>query len=156
TDHDGFYGAARFAEAAATDQASAPGTELLTVYGAELSLGLEAPQLGVADPGGTHLLVLAQGPEGYQRLAAAITEAQLAGGEKGRPVYDVEQLAGASGGHWVILTGCRKGALQQAMHRGSTREAGERAAAAELDRLTALFGHEHVFVELTDHGHPGD
>ncbi len=30
------------------------------------------------------------------------------------------------------------------------------AAARELDRLTALFGPEHVLVELTDHGDPGD
>uniref|UniRef100_UPI003A8ACD1D DNA polymerase III subunit alpha n=1 Tax=Leucobacter sp. BZR 635 TaxID=3378705 RepID=UPI003A8ACD1D len=29
-------------------------------------------------------------------------------------------------------------------------------ARAELDRLTSLFGHDNVFVELTHHGHPGD
>ncbi|MCD1573294.1 PHP domain-containing protein, partial [Agromyces mediolanus] len=87
TDHDGFYGIVRFAEAAE----SFP--ELRTVYGAELSLGLSAPQLGAADPEGEHLLVLARGEAGYHRLAAAITAAQLAGGEKGRPVYELERLA---------------------------------------------------------------
>ena len=45
TDHDGFYGAPLFAEAARLHP-QAP----RTVYGAELSLGLSAPQLGVADP----------------------------------------------------------------------------------------------------------
>ena len=86
TDHDGFYGAARFAEAAAA-------YTLPTVFGAELSLGLTGPQNGVADPEGSHLLVLAEGQEGYHQLAGAITEAQLAGGEKGKPVYDLEELA---------------------------------------------------------------
>ena len=165
TDHDGLYGAARFAEAAAesepADAQSVDGeddrpAELLTVYGAELSLNLNVPQLGVADPVGSHLLVLAQGPEGYRRLASAITEAHLTGGEKGRPVYDLEDLSARGRGEWVILTGCRKGAVQRALREASTREAGETAAAAELDRLITLFGRDHVFVELTNHGHPGD
>jgi error-prone DNA polymerase len=68
TDHNGFYGAARFAEAATAHGAP-------TVFGAELSLGLSGPQNGVADPEGSHLLVLAEGQEGYHRLAGAITEA---------------------------------------------------------------------------------
>lgn len=150
TDHDGFPGAARFAEAATAHP------ELLTVYGSELSLGLDAPQLGVADPAGTHLLTLAAGVQGYHRLAAAITEAQLAGGHKGKPSYDLEALAAAAAGEWVILTGCRKGAVRQALEAASNRSDGEAAAHAELDRLTTLFGHDRVYVELTDHGHPGD
>lgn len=79
TDHDGFYGVSRFAEAAAA-------TQVKTVFGAELSLGLPAPQTGEADPVGTHLLVLAAGPEGYHRLSGAITAAQLAGERKGGPL----------------------------------------------------------------------
>ncbi|MFV0435631.1 MAG: error-prone DNA polymerase [Leucobacter sp.] len=150
TDHDGFYGAASFAEAALKHP------DLLTVYGAELSLGLDVPQLGVADPAGTHLLVLARGSKGYHRLAAAITEAQLEGGEKGRPRYDLERLAASGRDEWVVLTGCRKGAVRQALDSASTRAEGESRALAELDRLTALFGSESVYVELTDHGRPGD
>ena len=46
TDHDGFYAASRFAEAAAA-------YDLRTIYGAELSLGLTEPQNGVADPEGS-------------------------------------------------------------------------------------------------------
>ena len=144
TDHDGFYGVARFAEAA-------EGSELRTVFGAELSLGLSAPQNGRPDPEGSHLLVLARGPEGYHRLAAAITAAQLAGAEKGRPVYELEQLAERAEGHWAVLTGCRKGAVRQAL-----AAEGPASAAAELDRLVTLFGPEAVTVELTDHGLPLD
>ncbi|MFL6088664.1 MAG: error-prone DNA polymerase [Aeromicrobium sp.] len=135
TDHDGFYGAVRLAEAAQEYPS------LSTIYGAELSLGLTAPQNGVPDPEGTHLLVLARGVEGYHRLAGAITEAQLRGDEKGRPAYDLDELAARADGHWQILTGCRKGL-------GRTPEG--------LDALVDLFGRDNVAVELIDHGHPGD
>ncbi|ADB33024.1 DNA polymerase III, alpha subunit [Kribbella flavida DSM 17836] len=147
TDHDGFYGAARFAETA--DAYAMP-----TVYGAELSLGLPGPQNGVADPDGSHLLVLAEGKEGYHRLAGAMTEAHLAGGEKGRPVYDLEELAARGRDHWLILTGCRKGAVRQALTTASSPAAGAAAARRELDRLTALFGRDRVVVELIDHRMP--
>lgn len=145
TDHDGFYGIVRFAEAAE----SFP--ELQTVFGAELSLGLTEPQMGVADPEGEHLLVLARRESGYHRLASAITAGQLAGGEKGRPVYSLEELAERSAGEWVIPTGCRKGAVRRALAEG-----GADAASRELDRLVALFGRDNVVVELFDHGHPLD
>jgi len=148
TDHDGFYGVARMAEVA---EAYADKHPLATIYGAELSLGLTQPQNGVADPEGSHLLVLAEREAGYHRLAGAITEAQLHGDEKGRPLYDLEELAGRADGHWLILTGCRKGEVRQALAAG-----GPDAAARKLDRLTALFGRDHVVVELFDHGHPRD
>lgn len=145
TDHDGFYGIVRFAEAAE----SFP--ELATVFGAELSLGLTEPQMGAADPEGEHLLVLARQESGYHRLARAITAGQLAGGEKGRPVYSLEELAEHAGGEWVVPTGCRKGSVRRALADG-----GPDAAWRELDRLAALFGRDNVVVELFDHGHPLD
>jgi len=146
TDHDGLYGIVRMAEAA-----EAYG-EVKTVFGAELSLGLGAPQSGRADPEGAHLLVLARRQAGYHRLASAITDAQLAGGaEKGRPIYSLEALSEAAGGHWLILTGCRKGAVRQALASG---ENGVADAARELDRLVDLFGRDNVVVELFDHGDP--
>ena len=97
-----------------------------TVFGAELSLGLTGPQNGEADPEGAHLLVLARKEEGYHRLAMAITAAQLRGGEKGKPQYDLDDLAARAGGHWLILTGCRKGAVRQALDAGGS-EYGMRA-----------------------------
>jgi len=60
TDHDGFYGVMRFAEAAREHG-------LPTVVGVELSLSGE-PRTGVPDPPGEHLLLLAQGQDGYHRL----------------------------------------------------------------------------------------
>jgi error-prone DNA polymerase len=148
TDHDGFYGIVRFAEAAEHLQVK-------TVFGAELSLELPKPQNGEPDPAGAHLLVLARGEEGYHRLAAAITGAQLRGAEKGRPVYDLAELAERSGGlrdpQWAVLTGCRKGAVRRAL-----ATEGADAAGRELDRLVDLFGRDAVHVELMDHGSPLD
>jgi error-prone DNA polymerase len=109
------------------------------------------PRTGVPDPGGRHLLVLARDPEGYRRLCQMISAAQLAGGEKGRPVYDLDSLAQAHGGHWVILTGCRKGAVPAAL-----ASAGPGAAAAELAALADMFGRQNVVVELTSHDQPAD
>ncbi|WP_165064749.1 error-prone DNA polymerase [Marisediminicola senii] len=145
TDHNGLYGIVRMAEAAE----SFP--DIGTVFGAELSLDLTAPQLGVAEPEGSHLVVLARKEEGYHRLAGAITSAQLAGGEKGRPVYDLDELGRQASGHWLVLTGCRKGRVRQALV-----EHGPDAAALELDRLIEVFGRDNVVVELIDHGYPLD
>ncbi len=144
TDHDGFYGAVQFAEAARD-------TGLKTLYGAELSLNLSAPQGGRPDPAGEHLLVLARGQEGYRRLSRQLTEAHLRGGEKGRPRYDLDALADAAGGHWLILTGCRKGAVRRALDA-----VGPDAAERALRELTERFGRDNVAVELTSRREPAD
>jgi error-prone DNA polymerase len=197
TDHDGMYGVPQFAQAAARLQES--GGTLGTVFGAELSLGLATaqaprprsarasrggsrgtPRAGVPDPAGRHLLVLARDPEGYARLCRVISEAQLAGGEKGRPIYDEAALANAHDGHWVVLTGCRKGAVPAALTADiqalaaaappigesppsqwppshlSDRATRYRAALRELHVLIETFGAENVKVELTIGHQPAD
>ncbi|MCV7199641.1 error-prone DNA polymerase [Mycobacterium angelicum] len=143
TDHNGLYGAVRFAEAAAE-------LDVRTVFGAELSLGAQA-RTEQPDPPGPHLLVLARGPEGYRRLSRQLAAAHLAGGEKGKLRYDFDALTEAAGGHWHILTGCRKGHVRQAFSGGGP-EAAQRALADLVDR----FGAGRVSIELTHHGHPLD
>ena len=165
TDHNGFYGVVRFAEAARA-------VGLPTVFGAEITLtpGLgdeqrvarpeegslfqvdtgELPDAHAPDPHGTHLLVLADGPAGYARLARALSLGHLAG-EKGAPQFTfadvVDQVSGVS---WV-LTGCRKGAVPTALvHDGPS------AARRELEKLVIAFGRDRVLVELWDHGDPLD
>jgi error-prone DNA polymerase len=144
TDHDGMYGVVRFAEAAAE-------LGVRTVFGAELSLGLTAPQNGVADPEGSHLLLLARHPEGYRSLCRTISTAQLRGKEKGRPVYDLDEVVADTAGQVLVLTGCRKGAVRQALRTG-----GRDAAGKELRRLVERFGADHVAVELTHQALPTD
>ena len=145
TDHDGFYGVVRFAEAARA-------YGLPTVFGAELTLGMTRPQMGEPDPEGDHLVVLARDPTGYARLGTAISAAQMAG-EKGAPRTSLSALAGdaAARDHWLVLTGCRKGAVPRALV-----ERGPSAAQRELARLVDAFGRENVAVELWDHGDPLD
>jgi error-prone DNA polymerase len=158
TDHDGLYGVVRFALAARPHG-------LPTVFGAELTLDApRKPPNGYADPPGEHLVVLAEGPVGYARLARAVSAAQLAG-EKGAPRLDLGALADAarapvhltgsrpSAGNdaWFAFTGCRKGAVPRAL-----LDDGPAAARRALDRLVAAFGRDRVLVELWDHGDPLD
>lgn len=143
TDHDGFYGVVRFAEAAKE-------LGLPTVFGAELSLG---GQGNTEDS--VHLLVLARGQEGYRRLSREMSAAHLSGGtpkdRKGKPRYDLDVLTEAAGGHWHILTGCRKGQVRRALAAGGPAAA-ERALADLVDR----FGADRVSIELSRHGHPDE
>ncbi len=144
TDHDGFYGVVRFAEAAKE-------LNMRTVFGSELSLDATDSRTGSPDPDGTHLLVLARGQEGYRRLSRQIAAAHLAGGEKGKLQYDFDALTEAAAGHWQILTGCRKGHVRKALETG-----GIDAAAHALRELVDRFGSDRVTVELTHHGIPED
>ncbi len=162
TDHNGLYGVVRFAEAART-------IGLPTVFGAEVTLAAgrgrvarteadtqrqvatgQVPDSHLPDPHGDHLLVLADGPAGYARLARALSLGHLAG-EKGAPQFALDDLADVGAGHWWVLTGCRKGTVPAALLRD-----GPAAAGRELRRLIELFGRERVVVELWDHGDPLD
>ncbi|MEY4174760.1 MAG: error-prone polymerase, partial [Actinomycetota bacterium] len=127
TDHNGFYGVVRFAEAARA-------VGLPTVFGTEVTLtpGLQGrrarteadtqqqvatgllPDTHAPDRSGRHLVVLADGPDGYGRLARALSLGHLAG-EKGVPMFGLPDLADAVAGRAWVLTGCRKGAVPHAL-----------------------------------------
>ena len=140
TDHHGLYGVVRFAE-------TARALGLPTIFGAELTIDARDDRVGVPDPQGDHLVVLARSPEGYRTLSTMLGEAHLARGEKGVPQLSLDQVASRADG-WLILTGCRKGPLSRAL-----LAEGPRAAERELLRLIELFGRENLAVEIWDHGH---
>ena len=157
TDHDGLYGVVRFALAARA-------AGLPTVFGAELTLdALRTPPNGYADPPGEHLVVLAEGPVGYARLARAVSAGAAGGGEgrapprsrrsrRRRPRRSIcAAPRRAPNDAWFVLTGCRKGAVPRAL-----LDDGPAAARRALDRLVAAFGRDRVLVELWDHGDPLD
>ena len=124
TDHDGFYGIVRFAEAAE----SAPAEDrvrrraLARAAGAaerRARPGRRAPARARPRRGGL--------PPARRRDHARAA----AGGEKGRPVYDLDELAAQAGGRLG-------GADRMPQGRGAPRarrRAGADAAARELDRL---------------------
>lgn len=161
-DHDGFPGAVRFSRAAAEHGIS-------TVFGAELTLGTEpghsraseVPVLTpartqVKDPAGEHLLILVRNQQGYRDLSATIARANLDSKEKGRPLYRLSELSRmARKGNWLILTGCRKGAVSRAVtplvEQGKLEEAAH-AAAEEITRLLDVYGEGNVAVELICRG----
>ena len=143
TDHHGFYGVVRFAEAARA-------FGLPTVFGTEISIDADDDRVGVHDPSGAHLVLLARSPEGYRALSTMLGEAHLRRGEKGAPRFRLDEVAGCAR-EWLVLSGCRKGAMTRAL-----MERGPRAAERELDRLSAAFGRENVAVEIWDHGAPDD
>lgn len=181
TDHDGLYGVVRFSEAAKK-------VGLKTSFGAELHLPAPAgangapvldPPTGSPDPRATHLLVLARGEHGYRNLSSAIGTAHLDAGVKGAANYTLEALGEKSGGEWLVLTGCRKGAVRQALTSplsavylssrnvptgqipntqrwGESRSDRLAAARWELGRLVGVFGRENVAVEITATGDPRD
>jgi len=143
TDHHGLYGVVRFAEAARA-------FGLATIFGAEVTLDAADDRVGVPDPSGEHLVLLARSPQGYRSLATMLGEAHLRRGEKGAPRFTLDEVA-AGANEWLVLSGCRKGPLTRAL-----MEEGPSAARRALERLTRAFGRENVAVELWDHGAPDD
>jgi error-prone DNA polymerase len=165
TDHDGFYGVVRFAEAARA-------VGMPTVFGTEITLtpGLapeqtmilteeatttqvvtgRVPDSHAPDPHGDHLLLLADGPAGYARLSRTLSLGHLAG-EKGAPQFTLADVARNTAGDVWVLTGCRKGSVPRALVAD-----GPAAARRELQRLIEAFGRDRVLVELWDHGDPLD
>ncbi|MGA0328880.1 MAG: error-prone DNA polymerase [Ilumatobacteraceae bacterium] len=135
TDRNGLYGVVRFAEAARE-------VGLPTVFGSELVVQHTT--------GERQLVVLADGPAGYTRLARAISLAQL-NGSKNAPRCTIADLAEEGRGHWWVLTGTHDGIVPRAL-----AEHGPSAAIRELRDLVEAFGRDRVVVELWDQGDPLD
>ncbi|OJX94216.1 MAG: error-prone DNA polymerase [Micrococcales bacterium 73-15] len=163
TDHDGLPGVVAFWRAAKA-------VGLPVVVGAELSLDARTPRTGEMDPDATHLPVLARGKEGYARLSRAIATAHLVTGRKGErdygrgvgldPLEVLAEQGGGPDGHWLVLTGGRKGPLRRALEPGAGTGRAPvfdvPAARAVLGRMTDLFGREGLAVELTNLGYAYD
>ena len=144
TDHHGFYGVVRFAEAARA-------AGLPTVFGTEVTLAPAGPRTGEPDPSGTHLVVLARDPEGYAPAVERPGRGPSGGRGEGAP-----HLHPRRPGHGG--TGSLAGAHRVPQGGGRRRAdgAGPRAASREVGRLVEAFGRANVAVELWDHGDPLD
>ena len=145
TDHHGFYGVVRFAEAARA-------CGLPTVFGTEVTLAPAGPRTGEPDPTGTHLV--RAGPRSRRATRACRpcwpTRTSRVG-RRGSRSSPSTRWPAPRRDHWLVLSGCRKGAVPAAL-----MEAGPRAASREVGRLVDAFGRANVALELWDHGDPLD
>ena len=148
TDHDGFYGIVRFAEAAETLQRED------RVRRRALARAAASRRTASADPEGAHLLVLARRRGGLppaRRRDHRTASSRAA--RRGARVYDLERARRAArAAHWAVLTGCRKGAVRRALADGGRGCRGARARPARR----AVRARRTSYVELIDHGNPLD
>jgi error-prone DNA polymerase len=131
-DRDGLYGAVRFAKAAKP-------TPLAPIVGVELTLDV---------PERSRLILLAEDEPGYANLARAISRAQLRGRKRDARARLSDFEEGPEG--LIILSGSRHGYVEEALLRGDTATAGNRAAT-----LRDLFP-GRFYLELQHHLRPED
>lgn len=125
TDRAGLYGAPRF-------HAAMCRLGLRAIVGAEIPL-----------EGGARLPVLAETRTGYRNLCRLLSRLHLRA-PKGEGTCRLEEVEAFAPG-LVCLTGSDEGPLTPAL--------GTDNAAAMLERLTAWFGRENVFIEISRHHH---
>ncbi len=92
-----------------------------------------------------HLTLLAESTEGYRNLMKLSSRAYLEGYFY-KPRVDWEILADHHEG-LIATTGCLGGVVNQALLHGDPA-----GALAKAARLRDIFGPEHLYVELQDHG----
>jgi DNA-directed DNA polymerase III PolC len=131
TDHDAVYGAVRLAKAA-----QAQG--IRPIFGAELTLADDS-----------HLTLLARDASGWQNLCTLITLARHHA-PKGAARLPEGALEAHAGG-LIALSGCRHGAISQALLRGDR----ERARHLALHHRDG-FGRDGFWIELQHHLLPED
>jgi DNA polymerase-3 subunit alpha len=156
TDHGNMYGVLEFYKAA-RDGGVKP------IVGSELYMAHEdrAERLAVRggrvdDTGGEaeggkkpyyHLTTLVENEVGYRNLIQLSSRAFLEGYYR-KPKVDWQLLSEHSEG-LIVTTGCLGGhVLQAMMNRGFD------AACDQAGRLLDIFGRDHLFVEIQDHGIP--
>lgn len=146
TDHDGLYGAVRFAKSCKKEG-------IRPIFGAEIGAEPLAsePQDNRFLRGGRHpyhLLLLAETREGYANLCRLLSSAHLAVPERNRPpVVTREDLRTHSRGI-ICLTGCRRGEVGRLLDAGCEEE-----AQIALEELRTIFSPQNVFVEIQHFGY---
>ena len=144
TDHGNLFGAIDFYQ-------TAKKSGVKPLIGCELYLteGSRLDRKGRTDEGKTifHLGLLARNFQGYQNLLKLVSDAHLKGFYY-KPRTDLDTLGRYAGG-LIGFTGCLASLVPQLLLRGDY-EGAHRACGRFVD----IFGPEHYFVELQDHGIP--
>jgi DNA-directed DNA polymerase III PolC len=135
TDKNGLYGAVRFYQAARSEA-------MKPILGSEITLR-----------DGTSLILLAISFEGYKNFCRILSETYLRAhseGHRGKPACSLNTLARFSQ-DLICLTGGRDGRLRQLISIGNLDQ-----AQGWLKRLKRIFGPDHLFVEIQNHGLQND
>ena len=145
-DRNGLYGAARFHTAAVRCGVRAHiGAEIaVRSFGNMLTPPAWLPHQHPAQP--PRLLLLCESQTGYQNLCQLITRFKMRETTKGEGAATLEDLEEFSPG-LICLTGGDEGPLAAALAHG-----GCDAAREIIDRLKAIFGPAHLYLELQRHG----
>jgi error-prone DNA polymerase len=152
-DRDGVYGAARFHMAAKKAGIKAHiGAEVTTEISdcrfqiADLRALDEICDLKSATCNSPRLPLLISSRAGYQNLCRLITKMKLRAAKDGGSVCENELQEYSQG--LICLTGADDGPLALALKHG-----GVEAARHTVERLSHIFGHDNVYVELQRHFH---
>jgi error-prone DNA polymerase len=123
--------------------APAQNLQSLSSVPAPIQSGVE---VGLHGENAFRLPLLVATREGYQNLSQLLTRMKLRNKKDEGAVFEHELAQHAQG--LICLTGGDDGPLAAALVRGGYDE-----ALSAIDRLTHLFGHENVYVELQRHFH---
>ncbi len=142
TDHGNLFGAIEFYSVARE-------RGLKPIIGCEIYVAKESrhKKSGGGDQS-NHLILLARDRAGYQNLSMLVSLAYLEGFYY-KPRVDKELLAAHSEG-LIALSSCLKGSVPQLILMEEFD-----AAVQEAHTLRDIFGHGNFYLELQDHGLPG-
>ncbi len=142
TDHGNLYGAIEFYQAAKA-------VKVKPIIGCEMYLAPKSRHERTSERGQEdafyHFTVLARNNEGYQNLIQLCSIGFLEGYYY-KPRVDKEVLS-TYGKGLIVLSGCLKGELAQALLAGK-----DKAAEKLVGEYQDLFGKENYYLELMDHG----
>ncbi len=140
TDHGVMYGAVDFYKAAKAEG-------IHPIIGCEVYVAARSrhdKQHGI-DNEHAHLVLLCENETGYQNLIRLVSTA-FTEGFYGKPRVDRELLAQYHEG-LIALSACLAGEIPRSLLRGDYEAAKQTAA-----DYAALFGEDHFYIELQDHG----
>ena len=143
TDHGVMYGAVAFYRACVAEG-------IKPIIGCEVYVAPKSRHVKTADRDGNyyHLVLLVENEEGYRNLIALVSRA-YSEGFYGKPRIDFELLQNHHTG-LICLSGCMGGYVATLLARGDYDEA-KRCAV----QYAELFGPEHYYLEMQDHGIAG-
>ncbi|HNZ49146.1 MAG TPA: DNA polymerase III subunit alpha [Candidatus Hydrogenedentes bacterium] len=143
TDHGSLFGLLEF-------QGAAKQAGIKPILGCEMYIapGSRKSKSGKsAKEASNHLVLLCENETGYHNLCRLSSIGYLEGWHY-RPRIDLEALEEHKEG-LILLTACLQGRVPSLLEQGKQEE-----AARTLDTYLGIFGNDHVYIEMMNHGMP--